>query len=140
MQAVAARVGAPLGHDFAVISLSDQLKPAEVVEARLAAAAGADLVLALYNPASSTRREGLARAVEVISEVRAPETPVVVARAVGAPDEVVTITTLGEMDQAAVDMRTLLIIGSSQTVVRDGHVYTPRRYPAPVSPAKYPSQ
>jgi precorrin-2 C20-methyltransferase/precorrin-3B C17-methyltransferase len=136
MQAVAARVGAPLGHDFAVISLSDQLKPAEVVEARLAAAAGADLVLALYNPASNTRREGLARAVAVLGEMRPPETPVVVARAVGAPDEQVTITTLGELEQDAVDMRTLLIVGSSQTVVRDGHVYTPRRYPAAVSAAE----
>jgi precorrin-2 C20-methyltransferase/precorrin-3B C17-methyltransferase len=130
MQAVAARVGAPLGHDFAVISLSDQLKPAEVVAARLAAAAGADLVLALYNPASKTRREGLARAIEVLLEVRAPETPVVVARAVGAPDESVTLTTLGALDQDAVDMRTLLIVGSSQTVVRGSQMYTPRTYPA----------
>jgi precorrin-2 C20-methyltransferase/precorrin-3B C17-methyltransferase len=135
MQAVAARVGAPLGHDFAVISLSDQLKPAEVVEQRLAAAAGADLVLALYNPASKTRRDGLARAIDVIAGVRAPETPVVVARAVGAPEEVVTVTTLGDLDQDTVDMRTLLIIGSSQTVIRDGHVYTPRHYPAVVSDA-----
>jgi precorrin-2 C20-methyltransferase/precorrin-3B C17-methyltransferase len=135
MQAAAARVGAPLGHDFAVISLSDQLKPAEVVEARLAAAAGADLVLALYNPASQTRREGLARAIEVILEARDPDTPVVVARAVGAPEESVTLTTLGELDQDTVDMRTLLIVGSSQTVSRNGRMYTPRRYPAPVSDA-----
>jgi precorrin-2 C20-methyltransferase/precorrin-3B C17-methyltransferase len=135
MQAVAARVGAPLGHDFAVISLSDQLKPAEVIEARLAAAAEADLVLALYNPASKTRREGLARAVAVLTEIRAPGTPVVVARAVGAADEQVTITTLGELDQDSVDMRTLLIIGSSQTVVRNGRVYTPRHYPADTAQA-----
>jgi precorrin-2 C20-methyltransferase/precorrin-3B C17-methyltransferase len=132
MQAVAARVGAPLGHDFAVISLSDQLKPADVVEARLAAAAGADLVLALYNPASTSRREGLARAVEVISAVRTAQTPVVVARAVGTAEEQITLTSLGELDQSQVDMRTLLIIGSSQTVVRGGHVFTPRHYPAVV--------
>jgi precorrin-2 C20-methyltransferase/precorrin-3B C17-methyltransferase len=135
MQAVAARVGAPLGHDFAVISLSDQLKPAEVIEARLAAAASADLVLALYNPASRTRREGLARAIEVLLAVRTPETPVVVARAVGAPEESVRLSTLGELDQDAVDMRTLLIVGSSQTVARDGRVFRPRHYPAGVSDA-----
>jgi precorrin-2 C20-methyltransferase/precorrin-3B C17-methyltransferase len=132
MQAVAARVGAPLGHDFAVISLSDQLKPADVVDTRLAAAAGADLVLALYNPASRTRREGLARAVEVISAVRTAQTPVVVARAVGTAEERITLTSLGELDQSQVDMRTLLIIGSSQTVIRGGHVFTPRHYPAVV--------
>ena len=131
MQAAAARVGAPLGHDFAVISLSDQLKPAAVVERRLAAAAGADLVLALYNPASTTRREGLARAIAVIATVRAPDTPVLVARAVGSAEESVTLTTLGALDQDVVDMRTLLIVGSSQTIVRDGHMFTPRRYPAP---------
>ncbi len=133
MQAVAARVGAPLGHDFAVISLSDQLKPAAVIEARLAAAAGADLVLALYNPASRTRRDGLARAVAVLEAHRAPDTPVVVARAVGAPEETVTLTTLGELDQATVDMRTLLIVGSSETRVEGGRMFTPRRYPAAVA-------
>jgi precorrin-2 C20-methyltransferase/precorrin-3B C17-methyltransferase len=132
MQAVAARVGAPLGHDFAVISLSDQLKPAEVVQARLEAAAGADLVLALYNPASRTRREGLARAVALLLEIRDAETPVVLARAVGAPEESVTLTSLGELDQDEVDMRTLLIVGSSQSVVRNGQMFTPRRYPATV--------
>jgi precorrin-2 C20-methyltransferase / precorrin-3B C17-methyltransferase len=154
MQAVAARVGAPLGHDFCAISLSDQLKPWDVVERRLDAAGAADLVLALYNPASRTRREQLERAVEVLRRHRAEETPVVVARAVGAEEESVVVTTLGllagELD--AVDMRTLLIVGSSTTRTiphagtnggaqrpgRAGHasdgspprVYTPRRYPA----------
>lgn len=134
MQAAAARVGAPLGHDFCVISLSDQLKPWEVVERRLEAAGAADLVLALYNPASRTRREQLARAIEVLARHRVPATPVVVARAVGSEDEEVTVTTLGELDLEVVDMRTLLIVGSSTTRAVAGggmtRVYTPRRYPA----------
>jgi precorrin-2 C20-methyltransferase/precorrin-3B C17-methyltransferase len=135
MQAAAARVGAPLGHDFCVISLSDQLKPWEIVERRLDAAGAADLVLALYNPASRTRREQLARAVEVLRRHRADDTPVVVARAVGAQEESVTVTSLGALDLDAVDMRTLLIVGSSTTraIASNGataRVYTPRRYPA----------
>jgi precorrin-2 C20-methyltransferase/precorrin-3B C17-methyltransferase len=133
MQAAAARVGAPLGHDFCVISLSDQLKPWEVVERRLQAAGAADLVLALYNPASRTRREQLTRAVEVLRSHRANATPVVVARAVGAPEESVSVTTLGALDLDVVDMRTLLIVGSSTTRTIPGdppRVYTPRRYPA----------
>ncbi len=130
MQAVAARVGAPLGHDFCVISLSDQLKPWEVVERRLQAAGAADLVLALYNPASRSRREQLHRAFEILREHRALQTPVVVARAVGAPDEQVTVATLADVDLGVVDMRTLLIVGSSTTrVTAGGAVYTPRRYP-----------
>ncbi|MGD0455029.1 MAG: precorrin-3B C(17)-methyltransferase, partial [Solirubrobacteraceae bacterium] len=133
--------GAPLGHDFCVISLSDQLKPWEIVERRLDAAGAADLVLALYNPASRTRREQLARAVEILRRHRAQDTPVVVARAVGAEDESVTVTTLGALanpdtgELDAVDMRTLLIVGSSTTraIASNGgppRVYTPRRYPA----------
>jgi precorrin-2 C20-methyltransferase/precorrin-3B C17-methyltransferase len=132
MQAAAARVGAPLGHDFCVISLSDILKPWEIVERRLHAAGEADLVLALYNPASRTRREQLARAVGVIREHRAPETPVVMARAVGGDAETVTVSALAALDLEAVDMRTLLIVGSSTTRVVPGsppRVYTPRRYP-----------
>ena len=133
MQAAASRVGAPLGHDFCVLSLSDLLKPWPVIEQRLEAAAQADLVLALYNPASRARRDGLANAIAVLERHRAPDTPVVVARAVGAPEESVTVTTLAELDQDAVDMRTLLIVGSSTTRVSGGavpRVYTPRRYPA----------
>lgn len=135
MQAAAARVGAPLGHDFCVISLSDQLKPWELVERRLDAAGAADLVLALYNPASRTRREQLARAIEVLRRHRDDITPVVVARALGSDEESVTVTSLGALDLHAVDMRTLLIVGSSTTraVQHDGRpprVYTPRRFPA----------
>lgn len=130
-QAVAAQVGAPLGHDYAVISLSDRLKPWDVVVDRLAAAARADLAIAIYNPASRTRRRQLADAREVLLRYRAPQTPVVVGRAVGSAEQSVTVTTLGELDVAAVDMRCLLIVGSSQTrVTVDGRVFTPRRYPA----------
>ena len=135
MQAAAARVGAPLGHDFCVLSLSDQLKPWDVIERRLDAAGAADLALALYNPASRTRRAQLERARLVLLRHRARETPVVVARAVGSGEEAVTVTTLGGLDAAVVDMRTLLIVGSSTTrVIANGaqppRVYTPRRYPA----------
>jgi precorrin-2 C20-methyltransferase / precorrin-3B C17-methyltransferase len=135
MQAAAARVGAPLGHDFCVISLSDQLKPWELIERRLEAAGAADLALALYNPASRTRRQQLDRARDVLLRHREPDTPVVVARAVGSADESVTVTSLAALDVESVDMRTLLLVGSSTTrVVPNGdgrpRVYTPRRYPA----------
>ena len=135
MHAAAARVGAPLGHDFCAISLSDQLKPWEVVERRLAAAAAADLVIALYNPASRTRREQLERARILLLAHRAPATPVLVARAVGSTEEAIAVTTLFALDVDRVDMRTLLIVGSSTTRVTNAangrpRVYTPRRYPA----------
>ncbi|MEV6342424.1 precorrin-2 C(20)-methyltransferase [Actinoplanes sp. NPDC051851] len=134
-QAVASRAGAPLGHDFCILSLSDRLKPWPVIEKRLIAAAGADLVIAIYNPASKTRREQLVRAREVLLAHRAGQTPVIVGRDVGGPQESLRVTTLAELDPATVDMRCLLIIGSSQTraVQRaDGStfVYTPRNYPA----------
>ena len=135
MHAAAARVGAPLGHDFAVISLSDQRKPWSIIERRLEAAGAADLALALYNPASRTRREQLERAREILLRHRAPDCPVVVARDVGGPTEAVAISTLAGFDADAVDMRTLLVVGSSTTRVISGPggrelVYTPRSYPA----------
>ncbi|HJX43075.1 MAG TPA: precorrin-2 C(20)-methyltransferase [Geodermatophilus sp.] len=130
-QAVASRVGAPLGHDFAVISLSDVLKPLDVVLGRLRAAAGADLVLALYNPRSRARPHQLAKALDVLREVREPGTVVVVGRDVGGPEEEVRVTTLGDLDPETVDMRCLLLVGSSQTrVTPSGQVYTPRSYPS----------
>jgi precorrin-2 C20-methyltransferase/precorrin-3B C17-methyltransferase len=133
-QAVASTVGAPLGHDYAVISLSDRLKPWSVIEARLSAAAQADLAIAIYNPASQSRREQLVQARELLLRHRDASTPVVIGRAVGSADQHVLVTTLGEFDPATVDMRCLLIIGSSQTVAvtrPDGtqRVFTPRRYP-----------
>ncbi|WP_067806322.1 precorrin-2 C(20)-methyltransferase [Actinomadura formosensis] len=129
-QAVAARAGAPLGHDFCVLSLSDILKPWEAIARRLTAAAEADLVIALYNPSSSRRRHQLPAARDLLLEHRSPETPVVIGRDVGGPEESVTVTTLGKLDPERVDMRCLLIVGSSTTRVTDrGVVYTPRRYP-----------
>ncbi len=133
-QAVASRAGAPLGHDFCVMSLSDRLKPWSVIERRLAAAAGADLVIALYNPASKSRTEQLVRARALLLEHRAPQTPVVVGRDVGGPTESVRVTTLAELDPASIDMRCLLIVGSSQTRVAErpdgsARVFTPRTYP-----------
>ncbi|MGV9290922.1 precorrin-2 C(20)-methyltransferase [Streptomyces sp. NPDC003719] len=132
--AAAARAGAPLGHDYATLSLSDRLKPWEVIAERLRAAASADLVLALYNPGSRSRTWQVNKAQELLLEYRAPGTPVVVARDVGGPGERVRIVRLGELDPAEVDMRTILLVGSSQTqVVRRGDgeeiVWTPRRYP-----------
>ncbi|MFC6372996.1 precorrin-3B C(17)-methyltransferase [Nonomuraea thailandensis] len=129
-QAVAGRVGAPLGHDYCVVSLSDLLKPWEVVAGRLTAAASADLVLAIYNPASRSRTWQLAAARDLLLEHRDAATPVVIGRDVGGEQESVTVTTLGDLDPGQVDMRCLLIVGSSTTRVTDrGLVYTPRRYP-----------
>jgi precorrin-2 C20-methyltransferase/precorrin-3B C17-methyltransferase len=133
-QAAASRIGAPLGHDFAVLSLSDRLKPWPVIERRLAAAAEADLVLAIYNPASAQRRWQIAAARDILLRHRDPHTPVVVARDVGRPAEAITVGSLGSLDPDAVDMRCLLIIGSSQTRLSkrgDGStvVWTPRDYP-----------
>ncbi|MFI5563065.1 precorrin-2 C(20)-methyltransferase [Amycolatopsis japonica] len=127
-QAAASRVGAPLGHDYCVLSLSDRLKPWEIIERRLDAAGAADLVLALYNPASRTRITQLAQARDVLLRHRAPETPVVVARDVGGPEEDIRVVTLGTLDPASVDMRCLLIIGSSKTRAENGIVWTPRSY------------
>ncbi|MFI9271170.1 precorrin-2 C(20)-methyltransferase [Kitasatospora sp. NPDC052896] len=132
--AAASRAGAPLGHDYAVVSLSDRLKPWAVVAERLRAAAAADLVLALYNPGSRSRTTQVGLARDVLLEHRAPDTPVVLARDVGGPEERVRTVRLGELDPAEVDMRTILLVGSSQTrAVRraDGSevVWTPRRYP-----------
>jgi precorrin-2 C20-methyltransferase/precorrin-3B C17-methyltransferase len=118
-QAVAARAGAPLGGDYAVVSLSDRLKPWSVIERRLRAVAEADLVLAIYNPASRTRREQIVRARELLLELRPPETPVVIGRQVGRDSEDLTVTTLKAFEPDSIDMSCLLIIGSSQT--RFGH-------------------
>ncbi|MEV6414812.1 precorrin-2 C(20)-methyltransferase [Kribbella sp. NPDC051718] len=132
-QAVASRVGAPLGHDYCVLSLSDRLKPWEVIAARLSAAAAADLAIAIYNPASKSRTWQVAATRDLLLEHRAPTTPVIVGRDVGGASESVTVTTLAELDPAGVDMRCLLLIGSSQTqtVPRPAGplVFTPRRYP-----------
>lgn len=131
--AAASRVGAPLGHDYATISLSDRLKPWEVIAERLRAAASADLALALYNPGSRSRTWQVAKARELLLEHRAPDTPVVLARDVGGPGERVRTVPLAELDPDDVDMRTIILVGSSQTraVTRPAGdvVWTPRRYP-----------
>ncbi|WP_156687864.1 precorrin-2 C(20)-methyltransferase [Mycobacterium sp. Marseille-P9652] len=132
-QAVASRVGAPLGHDYAVISLSDRLKPWEVISARLGAAAAADLVLAIYNPASKTRTWQVGAMRDILLDHREPGTPVVIGRDVSGPGEDVRVVRLADLDPADVDMRCLLIVGSSQTqwYADDSgdRVFTPRRYP-----------
>jgi precorrin-3B C17-methyltransferase len=131
MLAVAARIGAPLGHDFCALSLSDNLKPWELVERRLDAAAGAGFVIALYNPISRARPWQLGRAFERLRGLLPPTTPVVFGRAVGRADEAVSVTTLAAADPAAADMATLLIVGSREThvIARPGLpplVYTSR--------------
>lgn len=130
--AVASRVGAPLGHDYAMISLSDRLKPWEVVAQRLSAVAAADMAIAIYNPASSQRTWQVAAMRDLLLEHRKPGTPVVLGRDVGGPTESVRVVTLTDLDPADVDMRTLLIIGASTTATVDTphgtRVYTSRRY------------
>ena len=133
MQAAAAAIGAPLGHDFCVISLSDILKPWEVIEQRIAAAAAADLVMAFYNPISKQRIWQLGRAIEILLQSRDPKTPVILGRNLGRPGQSVRVCTLGEFQPQDADMRTLVIVGSSQTRIiprkyGDVWVYTPRRY------------
>jgi precorrin-2 C20-methyltransferase/precorrin-3B C17-methyltransferase len=125
-QAVAAAVGAPLGADYAVLSLSDRLKPWAVIEDRLRAAASADLVLAVYNPASRTRTHQVKQAKEILLEYRAAETPVVVGRDVGRDGESLVVTALGDLDPDTIDMSCLLIVGCSATRVRRGSVWTQR--------------
>ncbi|HQT84254.1 MAG: precorrin-3B C(17)-methyltransferase [Acidiphilium sp. 37-64-53] len=129
--AVAARVGAPLGHDFCAISLSDNLKPWDLVEQRLVAAAGAGFVLALYNPASRARPWQIGRCFEVLRGVLPGSVPVIFATAVSRADEAVTVVRLDAADPALADMRTLVLVGSAATrmVAREAGtpwVYTPR--------------
>ena len=131
MLAVAARVGAPLGHDFCALSLSDNLKPWPVIERRLDAAAQAGFVIALYNPISRARPWQLAAAFERLRRYLPATTPTVFGRAVGRADETVAVTTLQAADPAGADMATLVIVGSAETrlVSRPGQaplVYTPR--------------
>jgi cobalt-precorrin 5A hydrolase / precorrin-3B C17-methyltransferase len=133
MQAAAASVGAPLGHDFCAISLSDILKPWEVVAARIAAVAAADLAIAFYNPISSQRSWQLTAAKDILLKFRQATTPVILARNLGRSGQEVKVITLAELAPASADMRTVILIGSSQTksIPRaDGSnwVYTPRSY------------
>ncbi|GAB7530661.1 precorrin-3B C(17)-methyltransferase [Pseudomonas sp. 3A(2025)] len=131
--ATAAQAGAPLGHDFCVMSLSDNLKPWTVIEQRLDLASQADLALAFYNPISRSRPWQLGRALEIVREHRTPETPVTLGRDIGRPGQTLRIITLGELTPEMVDMRTMVLIGSSTTCTfaraEGGQwVYTPRWY------------
>ncbi|CAN7605524.1 precorrin-3B C(17)-methyltransferase [Rhizobium sp. LjRoot258] len=131
MLAVAARVGAPLGHDFCALSLSDNLKPWNVIENRLLMAARAGFVIALYNPISKARPWQLGRAFELLRAELPAATPVIFGRAAGRADERITVQRLAEAEAANADMATCVIIGSPETKVicRDGKpdlVYTPR--------------
>ena len=132
LQAAAARAGAPIGHDFCAVSLSDLLTPRETIEARLAAAARADFAIALYNPVSAARRETFLRALRILREHRAADTPVVVARNLGRSGERVEVVRLDGIDPARIDMMTVLIVGSSRTrsFAHGGSTlaYTPRGY------------
>ncbi|WP_411381327.1 precorrin-3B C(17)-methyltransferase [Pseudomonas sp. MPB26] len=131
--ATAAQAGAPLGHDFCVMSLSDNLKPWSIIEKRLDLASQADLALAFYNPISRSRPWQLGRALEIVALHRTPETPVVLGRDIGRPGQTLRVTTLGQLTPEQVDMRTMVLIGSSTTCTfpRAGGgewVYTPRWY------------
>ena len=132
--ATAAQAGAPLGHDFCMLSLSDNLKPWSIIETRLRHAAQADLVMAFYNPISRARPWQLDKALEIVREYRAAGTKVVLGRDIGRPGSSLRSTTLGELRSADVDMRTMVIIGSSTTRsftrgAQGEWVYTPRWYP-----------
>ena len=136
MLAVAARVGAPLGHDFCALSLSDNLKPWPLVEQRLRAAAGAGFVIALYNPISRSRPWQLDQAFEILRSQLPAETPVIFGRAIGRPDESIRVTPLSAAAGTQADMSTCIIVGSAQTRVlerpdRTALIYTPRSQPVP---------
>lgn len=133
--ATAAQAGAPLGHDFCVMSLSDNLKPWSIIETRLDLAAQADLVLAFYNPISKARPWQLGVALDVVRRHRSGATPVVLGRDIGRPGQTLRVVTLAELLPEMVDMRTMVLVGSSTTCTlprADGGtwVYTPRWYPA----------
>ncbi|ROR90287.1 precorrin-2 C(20)-methyltransferase [Nocardioides aurantiacus] len=131
VQAVAARAGAPIGGDFAVMSLSDRLKPWSLIEKRLRAVADADLVLAIYNPASRSRTDQVVEAQKILLEHRSADTVVVVGRDVGRAEESLTVTTLADLDAASVDMKCLLVIGSTGTRrSASGAVWTARSTPS----------
>ncbi|GGD62936.1 precorrin-3B C(17)-methyltransferase [Caballeronia grimmiae] len=126
--ATAARVGAPLGHDFCVLSLSDNLKPWDVIEKRITHACEADLVMAFYNPLSKARPSQFDRAMSIVRQYRDAATPVVLGRDVGRPAETIRTVTLAELHGGLVDMRTMVIVGSSRTRSFGDWVYTPRWY------------
>lgn len=125
----AALLGAPLGHDFAVISLSDLLTPWEMIEKRLRVAAQGDFVVCLYNPASLHREDYLSRACEILLETKSPETVCGMARQIGREGESLRVLTLRELRDAPADMFTMVFVGNSRTRALGGRMVTPRGYP-----------
>lgn len=128
MLAAAARLGAPLGHDFCTINLSDNLKPAAVIERRIRLAAQADFAMAFYNPCSTSRPEGFARALKVLREECEPQRLICFARNVSRPDETLKVLPLDAVTADMADMRTVVIVGNRLTRQVGKHVYTPRSY------------
>ncbi|WP_204152865.1 precorrin-3B C(17)-methyltransferase [Leptolyngbya sp. CCY15150] len=128
LQALAARVGAPLMHDFCAISLSDLLTPWPVIEQRLTAAAQADFVVALYNPRSRTRLQGIQTAVDIFRQARPKDTPVAIARSLYRDGETIHLTTLEDMDVDQIDMLTVVLIGNQSTQRHGDRLVTPRGY------------
>ncbi|WP_102224955.1 precorrin-3B C(17)-methyltransferase [Acidimangrovimonas sediminis] len=133
MLAAAARAGAPLGHDFCAINLSDNLKPRAVIERRVRLAAEADFAMAFYNPRSKSRPEGFARVLQILRETCAPGRLITFARAVSTPEERLTTVTLAEATPEMADMRTVVLVGNSATRRVGPFVYTPRRADAGVT-------
>jgi precorrin-3B C17-methyltransferase len=133
MLAAAARAGAPLGHDFCAINLSDNLKPWNLIETRLRLAAEGDFAMAFYNPRSKSRPEGFEKTLDILRQTCGPERLILFARAVSTPEERLQITTLGEATPDMADMRTVVIVGSSRTrIFENGSfpiAYTPRFTP-----------
>lgn len=140
MLAAAARIGAPLGHDFCAINLSDNLKPWSTVEHRLRLAAEADFAMALYNPRSKARPDDFVKALGLLRDACGPERIIIFARAISTPDEAIATTTLADATPEMADMRTVVIVGSSQTRAIEGSpgpkIYTPRSY----TPGRYTSR
>ena len=126
MLAAAAKAGAPLGHDFCAINLSDNLKPAGLIEARVRAAAGADFAMAFYNPRSASRPETFGRVLDVLREVCEPERLIIFARAVSTPEEYIRTVALRDATPEMADMRTVVIVGNASTRRVGRFVYTPR--------------
>lgn len=122
-------LGAPLMHDFAVISLSDLMTPLDLIMKRVDRAAESDMIITLYNPKSKGRTEYLDQAKNIILKYRSSDTPVGVVRNAGRNDETHWITTLGELDDSKVDMFCMVIVGNSKTYVSNGRMITPRGYP-----------
>ncbi|MCF6234695.1 MAG: precorrin-3B C(17)-methyltransferase [Rhodobacteraceae bacterium] len=136
MLAAAARAGAPLGHDFCTINLSDNMKPWKMIEKRLRLAVEADFAMAFYNPRSRSRPQGFGRVLELLRDACGPDRLIIFARAVSTPEETLKVITMAKATPEMADMRTMVIVGSSQTrrIERPNHrgapfVYTPRSVP-----------